>query len=987
MPAKRKKSIGGGGGSGGRCVTVCFFACELGTLLLVLPHRQLRSSCSTPEHPRRLLCCGIAWTALQALVLCPPVPSSFFMTTPPVAATAVLGRVMAPGPPEHAALAADPPVNAASGSREPQAVLPAQRTVPSAACPAIPAGSAARFVLNPVGTKVPLSLVPSFASQPRVLPAPVEGKLALPTPVQQLPKSSNRGARQPAPPSGGPRPAQTMTIQLPANFQIPQGMILVRSDTGQLMLIPQQALLQAQSQASNNTNVRCSIPPDAPTIKIQPVQSSGTQVLKVLTAPVKTLSWATHSVTSTVKKPAIIQPVASTNIASTTKSLIAGSSAKPPISDSPMLAFTSKPVPETAGPTVTQAVSCTEMLENVKKCKNFLATLIKLASSGPQAHQMGQNVKKLVQSLLEAKIEPEEFTKELYVELKSSPQPYLVPFLKKSLLALRQLMPNTETFIQQCLQQSLPQTASSTYPTASSTSSTVADSTPVTTVSFQSATPVPSSPLQMSSPQASVSVPCMAMTSSSESLPLVEPVCALAAGAFSYQDGNSMLSTQLVGRINTTKTMQLASTKTETATLQVAKPDCSPTVSSAILTAPSSMKSATSTVMTSLEAAKLVLTTTATSAASVTTTLQSVVPITGAPIAIRVAHPNSVLPQPIRTSQAVKVKQLVVQQPAGSTLKNVAKRHQVSTLPIVNKLCEKIPLNAFIQSRHPPAGSIVKQITLAGNKILSLKASPVQRNKIRESGTTSFREEDDINDVASMAGVNLNEEHACILASSSEAVSSVRCPCPEKLLLSSEELQKMILKKGKRHDIMEVNSDVLNLISHATQERLRGLLEKLTLIAQHRMRTYKGSDKYILSNDTRAQLQFLEQLDQVEKRRRDEEEKEKLLRAAKSRCNKEDPEQLHLKQKAKEMQQLEFAQMQQREANRAALEALGPRKKRPLDSSISVSGLEGFNRSSGLAKPSLWPRITRICLRDLIFCLEQEKETKHSLVLYRALLK
>lgn len=46
---------------------------------------------------------------------------------------------------------------------------------------------------------------------------------------------------------------------------------------------------------------------------------------------------------------------------------------------------------------------------------------------------------------------------------------------------------------------------------------------------------------------------------------------------------------------------------------------------------------------------------------------------------------------------------------------------------------------------------------------------------------------------------------------------------------------------------------------------------------------YKGNDKYILSNDTRSQLQFLEQLDQVEKRRKDEEEKEQLLRAAKVR--------------------------------------------------------------------------------------------------------
>lgn len=50
------------------------------------------------------------------------------------------------------------------------------------------------------------------------------------------------------------------------------GMILVKSNTGQLMLISQQALLQAQSQTSNNTSVKCSIPPAVPTIKIQPVQ-------------------------------------------------------------------------------------------------------------------------------------------------------------------------------------------------------------------------------------------------------------------------------------------------------------------------------------------------------------------------------------------------------------------------------------------------------------------------------------------------------------------------------------------------------------------------------------------------------------------------------------------------------------------------------------------------------------------------------------------
>lgn len=40
------------------------------------------------------------------------------------------------------------------------------------------------------------------------------------------------------------------------------------------------------------------------------------------------------------------------------------------------------------------------VLENVKKCKNFLSMLIKLACSGSQSPEMGQSVKKLVEQLL-----------------------------------------------------------------------------------------------------------------------------------------------------------------------------------------------------------------------------------------------------------------------------------------------------------------------------------------------------------------------------------------------------------------------------------------------------------------------------------------------------------------------------------------------------------------------------------------------------------
>ena len=41
-----------------------------------------------------------------------------------------------------------------------------------------------------------------------------------------------------------------------------------------------------------------------------------------------------------------------------------------------------------------------EMQDNVKKCKNFLATLIKLASHNSPSPETSKNVKSLVQDLL-----------------------------------------------------------------------------------------------------------------------------------------------------------------------------------------------------------------------------------------------------------------------------------------------------------------------------------------------------------------------------------------------------------------------------------------------------------------------------------------------------------------------------------------------------------------------------------------------------------
>merc|ERR1719412_2750094 len=80
------------------------------------------------------------------------------------------------------------------------------------------------------------------------------------------------------------------------------------------------------------------------------------------------------------------------------------------------------------------------------KCKNFLATLLRLAGEQPQ--DVANNVRTLIQGLIDGQVEPEIFTTRLQKELNSSPQPCLVPFLKKSLPYLQNSLASGELSIE-----------------------------------------------------------------------------------------------------------------------------------------------------------------------------------------------------------------------------------------------------------------------------------------------------------------------------------------------------------------------------------------------------------------------------------------------------------------------------------------------------------------------------------------------------------
>jgi len=132
--------------------------------------------------------------------------------------------------------------------------------------------------------------------------------------------------------------------------------------------------------------------------------------------------------------------------------------------------------------------------------------------------------------------------------------------------------------------------------------------------------------------------------------------------------------------------------------------------------------------------------------------------------------------------------------------------------------------------------------------------------------------------------------------------------------------------------IEEISSDFITLLSHAAQERLKNILERLSVVTEHKMEFSKNKGDYYVGQDVRAQTRFLEDFEKAKRKKHEEKERETFLKAAKSRSRTEDPkQQAKLKAKVKEMQRVEMEETRQAEANRAALQAIGSRKKPKLE--------------------------------------------------------
>merc|ERR1719376_1596454 len=410
------------------------------------------------------------------------------------------------------------------------------------------------------------------------------------------------------------------------------------------------------------------------------------------------------------------------------------------------------------------------------KCKNFLATLLRLASDQPES--VARNVRALIQGLIDGRVEPEVFTTKLQKELNSSPQPCLVPFLKKSLPYLQQSLAMRELTI----------------------------------------------------------------------------------------EGVNPPNASQVGKLP-------------------------PAMSVAGISAPSA-----------------------------SLPIQSQRPAQPTRIAMPTQRPVGVFRQP-------------APQPGG----RFGGGQQHTLLP------------------QPKAPQAVVRDKKAGNAY-------------------SAAGDDDINDVAAMGGVNLAEEANRILGATDNVGTVVRS-CKDETFLQTGLLHQRISRICREKGLEAPPAEVISLVSHATQDRLKSLVSKLSVIAEHRLDIIKTEGPYEVTQDIRGQLRFLEDLDKMEKKRHEEAEREMLLRAAKSRTKTDDPEKEKMKAKAKEIQRIEQETIRHQEANRTTLEAIGGPKKRKFGE---------IDPKMGTSNVPLRTRTKRVHLRDVMFLMEQEKDLKHSGLLFKS---
>ena len=283
-------------------------------------------------------------------------------------------------------------------------------------------------------------------------------------------------------------------------------------------------------------------------------------------------------------------------------------------------------------------------------------------------------------------------------------------------------------------------------------------------------------------------------------------------------------------------------------------------------------------------------------------------------------------------------------------------------------------------------------------KIISVPRNQSPRPPNVNNHNVVAREDDgiveDINDVTSQTGINLNEEANFLTEDNLVPLNQLpRAPSRPCFITSTSVLSSKIRNMASNYQFEEpVSPKVADLIALSCQRYLKTLVEKLGTAAQHRSEVLRQESRYEVGNDVKKQLKFFQEIEIAELQKKKEAERENLVKTAKSRSKNEDPdEQQKAKRKVREMEMASTEKLTASQTNAAAIHALDdvgvpPRKRMALDNQEQPSSLRDHRNPTNRGMNSSWTPRRVVNLKDALVVFEQEKTIRSSL-LYEAFMK
>ena len=474
-----------------------------------------------------------------------------------------------------------------------------------------------------------------------------------------------------------------------------QGHLLVKTENGQYQIL-KVGSTQAAGSPSTTTTMHTR-PPVQPSPQIRPPMP---QVIN------RTVAVAPPAAAA-VASPAAANPAVSVATASTTSATPSAVGAARAPAAASASGMGQQMTPDTAK----------------LKCKNFLATLLRLASEQPAG--VAQNVRTLIQGLIDGAVDPEVFTTRLQRELNSSPQPCLVPFLKKSLPYLQTSLRSGELTIEGVR---APSTIAAPPPQGPSM------------VRLQRQTILTSQP-----PPGVFQTPGI------------------------IRAGQPRVQTVMAPRA------------------PIARPAYAPAPAGLLPTHPAPLSAA------------------------------------GAAAVSALTTKSPVIPPPKMTAQTMQM--LTQQQP------HPQQQFHHSKLPAAALSSSPAAFRKTVQSAAAAAA--------ASASATASSAAGAGGPLGATASSYSVAGDEDINDVAAMGGVNLAEESQRMQGATDLIGTQIRS-CRDETFLQTGQLKSRIAKICRDRGLEEPTPDVIAMVSHATQDRLKTLLEKLSVVAEHRMDVIRG---------------------------------------------------------------------------------------------------------------------------------------------------